>query len=199
MTSFSLTWDYRCPFARNMHEHVLDALEAGAAWDVGFVPFSLSQAHLGPDDPPVWDDPSTDSGLAALQVGVAIRDHDPDHFRAAHRALFAARHDQGLDLRDRDKLIAVVADVGVDVDAVSAALDDGSALATVRAEHQAAVADHDVWGVPTFVQGDQAVFVRVMSRPDGDADLARRTVDRVLGLLADGPDLNEYKHTSLPR
>lgn len=199
VTSFSLTWDYRCPFARNMHEHVVTALEAGAAWDVGFVPFSLSQAHLEEGEPPVWDDPARDSGLTALQLGVAVRDHDPDHFLAAHRELFSARHDQGLDLRDRDKLTAIIAGLGVDTAAVLAALDDGSALATVRAEHEAAVTEHEVWGVPTFLQGDQAVFVRVMNRPGGDADVARLTVDRVLRLLADGPDLNEYKHTTLPR
>ena len=28
--AFEITYDYRCPFARNAHEHVLDALEAGA-------------------------------------------------------------------------------------------------------------------------------------------------------------------------
>ena len=31
MTPFAVTWDYRCPFARNAHEHVLDGLAAGAA------------------------------------------------------------------------------------------------------------------------------------------------------------------------
>ena len=29
MTAFSVTWDYRCPFARNAHEHVLAGLDAG--------------------------------------------------------------------------------------------------------------------------------------------------------------------------
>jgi len=37
--TFAVTWDYRCPFARNAHEHVLTALDAGADWDVRFVPF----------------------------------------------------------------------------------------------------------------------------------------------------------------
>lgn len=199
MTAFALTWDYRCPFARNMHEHVVTALEAGAGWDVRFSPFSLGQAHVEDGEPPVWDNPETDTGLLALQIGVAVRDHEPDRFLAAHQALFAARHDQGLDLRDRDKLTAVIADAEVDTKPVLAAVDDGSALATIRAEHEAAVSDHQVWGVPTFIQDDQAVFVRVMNRPQGDAGLAQRTIERVLGLLADGPDLNEYKHTSLPR
>ena len=27
-SSFSVTWDYLCPFARNAHEHLITALEA---------------------------------------------------------------------------------------------------------------------------------------------------------------------------
>ena len=45
--------------------------------------------------------------------------------------------------------------------------------------------------------GDRAVFVRLMSRPGGDAALARRTIDGVLALFDAPPDLNEFKHTSL--
>jgi hypothetical protein len=44
---------------------------------------------------------------------------------------------------------------------------------------------------------DKAVFVRLMTRPNGDADAARSTVDRVLGLITDHPELNEFKHTRL--
>ena len=56
-----------------------------------------------------------------------------------------------------------------------------------------------MWGVPTFVQGDKAVFVRLMERPRGDGALARRTIDRVVDLLVGFPELNEFKHTSLKR
>jgi len=43
------------------------------------------------------------------------------------------------------------------------------------------------------------VFFRIMSRPQGDAALARRTVDGVLELFEAMPDLNEFKHTTLAR
>ena len=55
---FAVNWDYRCPFARNAHEHVVTALRAGAEWDVDFVAFSLSQGHREEGDPPVWEDPA---------------------------------------------------------------------------------------------------------------------------------------------
>jgi hypothetical protein len=55
----------------------------------------------------------------------------------------------------------------------------------------------EVFGVPTFVVGDRAAFVRLMSRPKSDAALARRTIQGVLDLFDGQPDLNEFKHTSL--
>ncbi len=54
-----------------------------------------------------------------------------------------------------------------------------------------------MFGVPTFIVDDRAVFVRLMSRPRGDAGLARRTMDGVLDLFDSMPDLNEFKYTTL--
>jgi hypothetical protein len=199
MPPFSVTWDYRCPFARIAHLHLVEGLEAGAEWDVRFVPFSLGQAHVEEGEPSVWDDPDSDSGLLALQVGVVVRDRFPERFSAVHRAIFDARHVHGAHIRDRDVLEKLLADVGVDAAAVLAEVDGGEPLRTVRREHEAAVADADVWGVPTFVVGEHAAFVRLMEGPDGDAARARRTIERVVDLLDGWPELNEFKHTSLRR
>lgn len=200
MTDFAITFDYRCPFARNAAEHVLAALDDGAPWNVHFAPFSLGQAHVEEGETDVWDRPDEDSGLLALQVGVAVRDAvEPTTFRAVHRDLFALRHDHGQSLKDRALLTEVLERHGVDAAAVFEVVDDGRALKVVRQEHEASVRDHDVWGVPTFIVGDQAAFVRLMDRPGSDAALARRSIDRIITLLAEAPTLNEFKHTSIPR
>lgn len=199
MTSFAVTWDYRCPFARIIHEHVLAALADGADWNVRFVPFSLGQVHRSEGEPAIWDRPDDDSGLLALQVGVAVRDHAPGRFRVVHGALFEARHGHGLDLRNRDNITSLLGEHQVEPGPIWAGVDDGSALATIRREHEAVAASHEVWGVPTFLVDEQAAFVRVMKRPAGDAAFARRTIERVLDLFAEAPELNEFKHTTLPR
>jgi len=206
--SFAVTWDYRCPFARNAHEHLLTGLAAGADWDVTFVPFSLGQVHVEEGQPSVWDDPASDGGLVALQAGVVVRDEHPDRFHEVHRALFAARHDDGLKLQDRDVVRGALTAHGVDAEAVFARIDSGQALARVREEHERYARSHRVWGVPTFVLGEQAVFVRLMHRSKTGAgsepgaapepDESVRTIERVLDLLG-WPQLNEFKHTSLPR
>jgi predicted DsbA family dithiol-disulfide isomerase len=196
-TSFSVTWDYRCPFARIGHLHVLAGLRDGADWDVTFTPFSLGQAHVEEGQPDVWDNPEKETGLLALQAGVVTRDRFPEQFDAVHTGLFDARHVESLDLRDREVIARVLDGNGVPSQEVFDEIADGAPLDVVRKEHEAAVADNEVWGVPTFVIGDRAIFVRLMSTPKDDAD-GHATVDRILDLLA-WTDLNEFKATSIPR
>lgn len=199
MTHFTATWDYRCPFARNAHEHVIEGLRAGAPWDARFVPFSLGQVHVAEGEPDIWLRPDDDSGLLAMQVGVVVRDRFPDRFLDVHEGIFALRHDEGRQLRDEGELRRVLDTHGVDADAVLDEVSAGGPLATVRDEHTEAALQHEVWGVPTFIRDDRAVFVRLMERPRGDGAVARHTIERVLDLLDHFPDLNEFKHTSLKR
>ena len=197
-TSFAVTWDYRCPFARNAHEHLVAGLQGGADWDVTFVPFSLNQGHVEEGDPDVWDDPTKVSALLAMEAGIVVRDRFPEQFLAVHGALFRARHDEGRDIRDETVLRAIVAEQGVDADAVFAEIEDGWPREQFRKEHEAAASDHQVWGVPTFIARGQAVFVRLMTRPAGDQELATSTIQRVADLVGGFPELNEFKHTSIP-
>jgi protein-disulfide isomerase-like protein with CxxC motif len=196
---FSVTWDYLCPFARNAHEHLVAGLAAGAPWDVTFTPFSLMQAHVAEGDEPVWEQPEKARGLLALEAGIVVRDRFSELFPAAHRALFAARHDDGKELADPDVVKGALSSVGVPVDAVFAEIDKGWPLDTLRSEHEKATTEHEVFGVPTFVVGDSAVFVRLMTRPAGDGARARATIERVLSLLVEHPELNEFKHTKISR
>jgi hypothetical protein len=196
---FSVTWDYRCPFARNAHEHVVAGLRGGAAWDVTFVPFSLGQVHVAEGEPAIWSHWQDDTGLLALQAGVVVRDKFADRFLDVHDALFALRHDQGGHLRDEAAVARVLEDQGVDAATVLAEIATGHPISVVQEAHEAAARDHHVWGVPTFIRGDQAVFARLMDRPQGDAAHAIRSIERVLDLLDGFPELNEFKHTSIPR
>jgi len=198
--TFAVTWDYRCPFARNAHEHILTALAGGADWNVRFLAFSLGQVHVAEGEPSVWEKPEQDTGILTLQAGVVVRDEFPDRFPAVHRALFAARHDDGLHIEDRGVVARVLTEHGVPEQAVFARIDSGAALATVRSEHEQFAASHTVWGVPTFLVGDQAVFIRLMHRAPLGADSAAstHTIERILDLIG-WVDLNEFKHTSIPR
>jgi DSBA-like thioredoxin domain len=197
--AFSVTWDYLCPFARNAHEHLVAALDDGAPWDVTFTPFSLMQAHVEEGGTPVWELEDKARGLLALEAAVVVRDRFPDRFRAAHLALFAARHDQGKDISDPDVVREALESAAVPAKEVFSEIEKGWPLETVRTEHEKSVSEHEVFGVPTFVSGDEAVFVRLMTRPGGDGGRARTVVERVVDLVDGHPELNEFKHTKIPR
>jgi DSBA-like thioredoxin domain len=196
---FAVTWDYRCPFARNGHEHVLAGLEAGAPWEVTFVPFFLNQAHVPEGGTPAWEDPTAQPDLLALAAGVVARDRLPEQFRAVHFALFSARHDQGRDLRDREVVAEALTTAGVDAAAVLDEVDTGWPAKAIRDEHERAASELGIFGVPTFVLGDRAVFVRLMDRPEGDGARGRDRIDRVLDLTEDHPELNEFKYSRVSR
>jgi hypothetical protein len=195
---FGLTYDYLCPFARNANEHAVLALRDGADLDISFLPFSLTQSHVEDGEVAVWDRerPLRRSGLLALAAAEAVREQDPARFLDAHLALFALRHDDGGDLRDPAQVAAALTAIGVDGPATVAAAPE--ALARVATTHRRLVDEHAVWGVPTFVGSERAVFVRFLDRPGGDAALARHRIDVVTGLLEGEPALHEFKQVDLP-
>ncbi|HZD69272.1 MAG TPA: DsbA family protein [Actinomycetes bacterium] len=198
MAQFAITYDYLCPFARIANEIVVRGLEAGAEHDVTFRPFSLSQVHLEEGETPVWHTEPRPSGVLALEWGLAVRDEFSDAFYDAHLALFSARHDHGRDLTDPDVLREAVASAGLDPEEVAKVVADGQPAKTLASEHTWGVEQHRVFGVPTFVFDERAVFIRLMQRKPEPAE-ARATLERLLDVLTGWQELNELKATRIPR
>ncbi len=193
--TFDLTYDYLCPFARNVNETVIDALSLGSDWNVTFRPFSLQQNHNGPEELPVWDvalDADMGSGVRALLWSLAVRDRFSDFFPRFHVAMFAARHDDALDVGDEHVIRDVASNVGLDVDAVALDVATGVPQRTLKSEHTALVDTYEVFGVPTFIADGEATFVRIMDRHDVE------DVTRVIDMLT-WTNLNEFKRTTIPR
>ena len=171
---------------------------AGDEWSVRWLAFSLNQTKVSEGETDVWDDPEMASTRMAVEVGVAVRDGWPDVFPAVHRGLFAARHDRGLDIRDHDVVADVLTANGLDADQVFNEVLGCAPRDVFRIEHTTAVERHRVFGVPTVIAGDQAVFIRLINRPGTDAGKAREVVERCVDLVTGWPNLNEFKHTSIP-
>lgn len=194
---FAVTWDYRGRFARYVSDHVVVGLGGGADWDVEFWPFSVEQTRRDRHQASIWDEPGESVSILAMQVGLVVRDRFPAQFPDVHAAIFAARHDEGLDLLQEDVLRAVLVRHDVDPDAVFAEVGTGRPRQTYRREHERAVTEHSVFGVPTLLVDGRAVFVRLMHGPTGDPADARRVVEKLLDLATEWPQLNEFKHTSV--
>jgi hypothetical protein len=172
---------------------VIAAVRGGSDLDVRYVTFSLDQVHVPEGEAPMWErDPSEwGTGVLALLYGIAARDSFPDQFLDAHLELFAARHVHGGKLDEEDVLRDAVARAGLDPDAVAAVAHAPETLKALAADHTEMVDEYDVFGVPTFIEGDQSVFVRFMDRGNPD------DVERMLELLS-WTSLNEFKRTKIP-
>ena len=190
----AVSFDYRCPFARNAHEAVVTALRDGVDLDVRFLPFSLDQAHVEEGEPAVWDREPGEwgTGVTALLYAIAIRDQFPDAFLDFHLEAFAARHDHGKKLGREEVVREAVAAAGLDVEKVAEEAWSGRPLKTLAAEHSEQVDRFNAFGVPTFIEGDGAVFIRFMERNRVD------DLERALDLL-DWTRFNEFKRTQIPR
>ena len=162
--------------------------------DWRFLAFSLDQAHAEEGDTPVWERPPLErgTGVLSLQWGIAIRDAFDDLFFDFHLAMFAARFDDGRKIGKDEVVRDVASSVGLDVDAVAEEVASGRPLETLAAEHTESVDRWAMFGVPTFCEGDEAVFVRFMERDRVD------DLERMLELL--GWDrFNEFKRTQIAR
>jgi len=146
----------------------------------------------------MWERPQDGSGLLALQYGVACRDSQPEVFPDVHLELFMARHDRGQKIKDLAVVLEALAKGGADVDALTAEVETGRPLKAIATDHEESVEKWGVFGVPTFISGDQAVFVRYMNRNGRGLD-PKEGVERVLDWLENWPDINEFKRPRIPR
>ena len=191
---FAITYDYLCPFACIANDVVAQALRDGADWNVEFRPFSLAQTKVEDGEPTAWDRPVGADGTRGIQAhlwSLAVRAADPDRWLGFHSALFSARFSDARDVGDPDVLAGVAVAAGLDPVAIRSEVDSGSPTMELAASHTELVKRWSVFGVPTFIAGDEAVFVRLMER-------SRRDVEQVIGML-DWVNLNEFKRTTIPR
>lgn len=195
--TFGITFDYRCPFARLVHDHVVEGLRSGADWNVTFLPFCLGQAHVEEGDIDIWDRPDSDSGLGALQLAISVRDNQPESFLTFHQSMFNHRHVNAGSLKDHKVLAELLTQSGADAEAAFADVKTTRPLEVIRHEHEMYARSHQVWGTPTFIVQKKAVFVRLLDHAHSDQGLGRATVERILDDI-EWPILNELKHTSIP-
>jgi protein-disulfide isomerase-like protein with CxxC motif len=182
-----------------MHEHLVTALQSGAPWKVDIVPFSLGQVHVEDGALSVWDDPAKADELLAVATGLTVHHLFPESFYDFHLAMFRARHDRAQDISDWKVISSVLTDNGLDPDLVLKGIESESILREYRDRHTDSVERLDVFGVPTFIIGDTATFVRVMTRPNGDPQHSIDLIGSLLSMMERHPEFNEIKQTSIPR
>lgn len=199
---FSLTFDYRCPFARNLHEHVVTGVKAGANWDVDVLPFFLDQAQVEEGELSAWDNPKKRMNTMSLCLALLLKSEYPESFWDLHLAIFNARHELGKNISDPEVLAEVLVKGGIPGDYAQGLVlnaQSANALETLRKTHGTLANDFLVFGNPTFIIGESAVFLRMMERPQSDAAYSIQLIEKILDTIILTPEINELKHTRLPR
>ena len=198
--SFGVTWDYLCPFARNAHEHLVTGAQGrGGLGRPVQVFLALAQAHVPRAAPlfgtsrrltlecwPGWLASWCESGNRSASSTLIWPFSEPGMTRGS---IFVTANSW-------PKLSMRLVSTGP---GSSRKPGTGGRPSWRKSEHDEALQRWEVFGVPTFIANDRAVFVRLMSRPEGDGKLAESTVERVIDILDGFPDLNEYKFTQIPR
>ncbi len=197
MIAFQLSYDYRCPFAKNLHLHVISALRAKADFEVTFVPWTMSQGFQADGAPDVWDDPNRDDDLLALAVSTSVRDLQPQYFLDIHEALFRARHERAIRLVSMEEIDGVIASSGVDLDEVHADVESRRPHKVIG-ESFREFERYEAFGVPTFVVGNDATFVRYMNAPNDQPSASIALIESLVTLMSDQKAINEFKHTRVP-
>lgn len=195
---FEVFFDYQCPFVYRA-ALLLDAVKASGEreLDVRWRYFSLTQVNSKDDGWTLWDAPASEPvrGRLAFQAAEAARRQG--RFEEMHEALLHARHRDRLDLDDVAVVEKVALDRGLDAQRFRRDLGDRAALEAVARDHQAAVAEHGVFGTPTFVfAGGAAAYVRMTQAASGDG--AVEVFDRLLAVAAGEPRILEIKRPHRP-
>ncbi len=196
MLTFQLSYDYRCPFAKNIHLHVIEALRSEADFDVTFVPWTMSQGYQASGAPDVWDDPDRDPEHLALAVSTSVRDLQPERFLDVHAALFRARHNRAIRLVTWDEIKVALAGIDIDLDFVADDLASRRPYKVIG-ESFREFERYEAFGVPTFVVGNDATFVRYMNEPT-DSSSSIALIESLVSLMSNESALNEFKHTKVP-
>lgn len=196
MKPFLLSYDYRCPFAKIVHLHVIEALRAGADFDVTFVPWTMSQGYRDEGSLDEWDDPKSDSQLLSLAVSTSVQTLMSEKFLDVHEALFRARHDRAIRLVTESEIATALE--GLDLD-LTALFDDVASRRPhkIIGEWFREFERYDTFGVPTFVVDGDATFVRYMNPPTDDAQASIALIESLVTLMSDQSALNEFKHTKV--
>jgi predicted DsbA family dithiol-disulfide isomerase len=125
----------------------------------------------------LWN-PSMDcpaSSMPALEAAKCAESQDKDVFGHFHMALMKAHFEQNRDISDRQVLIALARETGLDLGRFISDLDSGSQKNKVVAEYEEAREKYPGFGIPTAVFQDRYPIVGAVP-----LNVYRRIIDKSL-------------------
>lgn len=196
--TFDVYYDYLCPFVYRTSVLLQNVLDSGErSIEVRWRYFSLSQINSKDEGWTIWDAPDSEPSRGRLAFKAAEAARRQEAFDRFHMPLLRARHVDRADIDDVAVLERVAEDSGLDLDLFRRDLADRTILTALERDHREAVAEHGVFGTPTFVfAGGPAAYVRLSEAPDPADSL--EIFDRLVSIAAAEPRILEIKRPVKP-
>jgi predicted DsbA family dithiol-disulfide isomerase len=196
--AFDVFFDYLCPFvyrASILLQNVRDSGERRL--EIRWRYFSLTQVNSKDDGWTVWDAPESESVRGRLPFKAAEAARRQDSFEDFHMGLLRARHQDRAEIDNVAVVERVAVESGLDLDRFRKDVADPAILAALARDHRSAVAEHGVFGTPTFVfAGGATAYVRLAEAPERADSLS--VFDRLVSIVAEEPRILEIKRPVKP-
>ncbi|HVD47282.1 MAG TPA: DsbA family protein [Candidatus Limnocylindria bacterium] len=191
--AFDVFYDYLCPFVYRASVLLRNVRDSGEReLEVRWRYFSLTQINSKDEGWTVWDAPESEPvrGRHAFKGAEAARRQDG--FDDFHMRLLRARHLDRIDIDNVAAVERVAVESGLDLDRFRKDVADPGILSALARDHRGAVAEHGVFGTPTFVfPGGPAAYVRLSEAPEPGDSLV--LFDRLMSIAAEEPRILEIK------
>ena len=195
---FDVFFDYFCPFVYRASVLLGNVRDSGErTMEVRWRYFSLAQVNSKDDGWTIWGASVAEQPRGRLAFKAAQAARRQDGFEEFHNRLLRARHVDRLDIDDKGVVERVADEAGLDLDRFRSDVVDPEILAALERDHRSAVAEHGIFGTPTFLfPGGQAAYVRLSEAPEA-AD-AISLFDRLVSIAAEEPRILEIKRPVKP-
>lgn len=189
-------FDYTCGYSFRLWRWIEEQVRPGdpALPAPDWRPFSLKEVNRDGATSVFEeiDDPSL--SVLALAVGAALAGGAGD-FASYHSSAFRAFHESDHRVA-RDDLLRIAAEAGADASELWR--ERGTWIDAVATSHHEGVARWGVFGTPTLVLDDAAVYLKMASLP-ASADEGARLWGALATLVVSHPDLLEIKRPVAPQ
>ncbi len=131
-----------------------------------------------------WHDglgPLPSASMPALEAGYCARHQGNETFGRFHFAVFRAYFENNRDISDRDVLLGIAMDTGIDVNRLANDMDKGEGREALEQRRDSLMAGGDFTGVPTVFFGND--FPMIGAVP---VQVYQQAVERMIGCFKPG-------------
>jgi predicted DsbA family dithiol-disulfide isomerase len=197
-SKFDVFFDYFCPFVYRASVLLGNVRGSGERTiEVRWRYFSLAQVNSKDDGWTIWGATPSEPVRGRLAFKAAEAARRQEGFEDFHNRLLRARHVDRLDIDDIGVVERLAEEGGLDLDRFRRDVADPRILAALERDHRMAVAEHGIFGTPTFLfPGGQAAYVRLSEAPEPSDSVG--IFDRLVSIAAEEPRILEIKRPVKP-